>query len=79
MNSFLGVNFTNAVIDRVNFGKSNLKGAVFRNTVLSGSTFEEANLEDVVFEDTIIGYIDLQKICRNESINEEGRLVLGCR
>ncbi|KAL9283322.1 Thylakoid lumenal 17.4 kDa protein [Arabidopsis thaliana] len=77
--SFKGVNFTNAVIDRVNFGKSNLKGAVFRNTVLSGSTFEEANLEDVVFEDTIIGYIDLQKICRNESINEEGRLVLGCR
>ncbi|XP_023638940.1 thylakoid lumenal 17.4 kDa protein, chloroplastic isoform X2 [Capsella rubella] len=77
--SFKGVNFSNAVIDRVNFGKSNLKGAVFRNTVLSGSTFEEANLEDVVFEDTIIGYIDLQKICRNETINEEGRLVLGCR
>ncbi|CAH2070100.1 unnamed protein product, partial [Thlaspi arvense] len=77
--SFKGVNFSNAVIDRVNFGKSDLKGAVFKNTVLSGSTFEEANLEDVVFEDTIIGYIDLQKICRNETINEEGRLVLGCR
>ncbi|KAH0906371.1 hypothetical protein HID58_038198 [Brassica napus] len=77
--SFKGVNFSNAVIDRVNFGKSDLKGAVFKNTVLSGSTFDEANLEDVVFEDTIIGYIDLQKICRNETINEEGRLVLGCR
>lgn len=76
---FAGVNFSNAVIDRVNFGKSDLKGAVFKNTVLSGSTFDEANLEDVVFEDTIIGYIDLQKICRNQTINEEGRLVLGCR
>ncbi|WP_368736158.1 pentapeptide repeat-containing protein, partial [Bacillus safensis] len=51
------------VIDRVNFGKANLKGAIFKNTVLSGSTFEGAELQDVVFEDTIIGYIDLQKFC----------------
>ncbi|KAF8379749.1 hypothetical protein HHK36_029198 [Tetracentron sinense] len=77
--SFKGVDFSNAVIDRVNFGKANLKGAVFKNTVLSGSTFDEAQLEDAVFEDTIIGYIDLQKLCRNTSIGEEGRAVLGCR
>ncbi|XP_059435328.1 thylakoid lumenal 17.4 kDa protein, chloroplastic [Corylus avellana] len=77
--SFKGVDFSNAVLDRVNFEKANLQGAVFRNTVLSGSTFNEAQLEDAVFEDTIIGYIDLQKICRNTTINDEGRAVLGCR
>lgn len=77
--SFKGVDFSNAVLDRVNFGKADLQGAVFRNTVLSGSTFDEAKLEGAVFEDTIIGYIDLQKICRNTSIGEEGRAELGCR
>ncbi|XP_010520953.1 PREDICTED: thylakoid lumenal 17.4 kDa protein, chloroplastic isoform X2 [Tarenaya hassleriana] len=77
--SFKGVDFSNAVLDRVNFGKADLQGVVFRNTVLSGSTFDEAKLEDAVFEDTIIGYIDLQKLCTNKSITEEGRSELGCR
>jgi uncharacterized protein YjbI with pentapeptide repeats len=73
------VDFSNAVLDRVNFGKADLEGAVFRNTVLSGSTFDEAKLDGAVFEDTIIGYIDLQKICRNTTISDEGRAELGCR
>ncbi|KAL2542283.1 Thylakoid lumenal 17.4 kDa protein [Abeliophyllum distichum] len=77
--SFKGTDFRNAVLDRVNFGKANLQGAVFRNTVLSGSTFVEAQLQDVDFEDTIIGYIDLQKLCTNKTINDEGRVNLGCR
>ncbi|KAL5706469.1 Thylakoid lumenal 17.4 kDa protein [Ranunculus cassubicifolius] len=77
--SFKGVDFTNAVVDRVNFGKADLQGAVFRNAVLSGSTFVEAELKDATFEDTIIGYIDLQNLCLNKTINEEGREVLGCR
>ncbi|KAK4762288.1 hypothetical protein SAY87_030172 [Trapa incisa] len=77
--SFKGVDFSNAVLDRVNFGKANLQGAVFKNTVLSGSTFEEAQLQDAIFEDTIIGYIDLQKLCTNTTINAEGRAELGCR
>ncbi|KAF6146010.1 hypothetical protein GIB67_033369 [Kingdonia uniflora] len=77
--SFKGVDFTNAVLDRVNFGKADLRGAVFRNTVLSGSTFDDAQLEDAQFEDTIIGYIDLQKLCRNTTISEAGREQLGCR
>lgn len=47
--------------------------------MLSGSTFEGAQLQDVVFEDTIIGYIDLQKLCVNKTINEDSRLELGCR
>lgn len=74
-----GVDFSNAVLDRVNFGKANLKGAIFKNTVLSGSTFDEAQLQDANFEDTIIGYIDLQKLCVNTSINEEWKAELGCR
>ncbi|CAJ2667424.1 thylakoid lumenal 17.4 kDa protein, chloroplastic [Trifolium pratense] len=77
--SFRGVDFSNAVLDRVNFGKADLEGAVFRNTVLSGSTFDEAKLDGAVFEDTIIGYIDLQKICRNTTISDDGRAELGCR
>ncbi|KAK9724839.1 hypothetical protein RND81_05G102100 [Saponaria officinalis] len=77
--SFKGTDFTNAVLDRVNFEKANLKGAIFKNTVLSGSTFNDAELQDVVFEDTIIGYVDLQKLCLNKTISEEGRAELGCR
>ncbi|OAY72713.1 Thylakoid lumenal 17.4 kDa protein, chloroplastic [Ananas comosus] len=76
---FDGVDFTNAVIDRVNFEKADLQGAIFKNTVLSGSTFNDANLKDAVFEDTIIGYIDLQKLCTNTTISAEGRAELGCR
>jgi len=76
---FTGVDFSNAVLDRVNFEKADLEGAVFRNTVLSGSTFDEAKLDKAVFEDTIIGYIDLQKLCTNKSIGDEGRAELGCR
>ncbi|KAL0358859.1 UNVERIFIED_CONTAM: Thylakoid lumenal protein, chloroplastic [Sesamum angustifolium] len=77
--SFKGTDFSNAVLDRVNFEKANLQGAVFKNTVLSGSTFNDAQLQDVDFEDTIIGYIDLQKLCVNKTISEEGRANLGCR
>ncbi|KAF5180196.1 Thylakoid lumenal 17.4 kDa protein [Thalictrum thalictroides] len=77
--SFKNVDFTNAVLDRVNFGKADLQGAVFRNAVLSGSTFVDAKLNDATFEDTIIGYIDLQNLCLNTTLNDEGRAVLGCR
>ncbi|KAJ8554276.1 hypothetical protein K7X08_024954 [Anisodus acutangulus] len=77
--SFKGTDFSNAVLDRVNFEKANLQGASFKNTVLSGSTFNDAQLDGADFEDTIIGYIDLQKICLNKTINEEGRVNLGCR
>lgn len=76
---FAGVDFSNAVLDRVNFEKADLKGALFKNTVLSGSTFNEAQLQDAVFEDTIIGYIDLQKLCTNTTLSDDGRAFLGCR
>lgn len=76
---YAGTDFSNAVLDRVNFGKANLRGAKFKNTVLSGSTFVEADLQDVDFEDVLIGYIDLQKLCVNTSINPDTRAELGCR
>ena len=76
---FTGVDFSNAVLDRVNFEKADLEGAVFKNTVLSGSTFDDAKLDNAVFEDTIIGYIDLQKLCTNKTIGDEWRVELGCR
>eukprot|EP01018_Ginkgo_biloba_P033832 Gb_09516 [translate_table: standard] len=77
--SFKDVDFSNAVIDRVNFEKANMQGAVFKNTVLSGSTFNDANLEGATFEDTIIGYIDLQKLCTNQTLSDDGRALLGCK
>lgn len=77
--SFKGTDFSNAVLDRVAFEKANLQGALFKNTVLSGSTFNEAQLQDAVFDDTIIGYIDIQKLCRNKTLSEDGRAALGCR
>ncbi|KAK8518343.1 hypothetical protein V6N13_027813 [Hibiscus sabdariffa] len=43
------------------------------------STFDNAQLEDAVFEDTIIDYIDLQKLCTNQTISAEGSVELGCR
>lgn len=81
---FAGADFSNAVLDRVNFGKANLQGAVFKNstTVLSDSTFVEAQLEDAVFKDTIIGYIDLQFRRRfvqiHQSVQMEGVSWPGC-
>ncbi|MCO5614756.1 hypothetical protein L7F22_069040 [Adiantum nelumboides] len=77
--SFKGADFTNAILDRVAFDGSNLQGAKFKNAVLSGSTFVDAKLEDSSFEDALIGYVDLQKLCRNTTLSTDTRATLGCR
>eukprot|EP00271_Cylindrocystis_brebissonii_P012986 TRINITY_DN32523_c0_g1_i1.p1 TRINITY_DN32523_c0_g1~~TRINITY_DN32523_c0_g1_i1.p1 ORF type:complete len:252 (+),score=50.27 TRINITY_DN32523_c0_g1_i1:118-873(+) len=77
--SFKGTLFNNAVVDRVNFANADMRGVQFVNTVLSGSTFEGANLEGSNFEDALIGYVDIQKICRNETLPEEARIELACK
>lgn len=77
--SFKGADFTNAILDRVVFDGSNLQGANFKNAVLSGSTFDNAKLEDSTFEDALIGYVDLQKLCRNTTLSTDARAILGCR
>lgn len=76
---FTETNFTNAVVDRVAFDKSDMRGVKFINTVLSGSTFEGANLEGTSFENALIGYVDIQKLCRNPTIPKESRLDLACK
>ena len=77
--SSVGTDFTNAVLDRVVFDGADLQGAIFKNAILSGSTFVNANLADINFEDVLIGYVDLQKLCRNTTISEDARLALGCK
>jgi len=77
--SFKGTNFTNAVVDRVTFDKSDMRGVKFYNTVLSGSTFDGANLEGASFENALIGYVDIQKLCRNATLPEESRIDLACK
>ncbi|CAI5491232.1 unnamed protein product [Closterium sp. Naga37s-1] len=77
--SFRGADFSNSVLDRVLFNEADLTGASFRNAVLSGSTFNDANLTDTIFEDALIGYVDVQKLCRNQTLGEFTRLELGCK
>ncbi|KAJ7238496.1 hypothetical protein O6H91_05G089200 [Diphasiastrum complanatum] len=77
--SFKGTDFTNAILDRVVFDKADLRGVKFKNTVLSGSTFDGANLEDASFEDALLGYVDIQKLCRNPTLPEGSRSDLGCK
>eukprot|EP00850_Spirogloea_muscicola_P020536 SM000219S06681 [mRNA] locus=s219:53928:54939:- [translate_table: standard] len=77
--SFRGADFTNAVVDRVLFDKADMRGAKFNNTVLSGSTFEGTNLEGTDFGEALIGYVDIQKICRNDTLPEDARAELGCK
>lgn len=77
--SFKGSVFTNAVVDRVAFDKSDMQGVQFINTVLSGSTFEGANLEGASFENALIGYVDIQKLCKNPTLPEESRIDLACK
>ncbi|CAI7844139.1 unnamed protein product, partial [Closterium sp. NIES-53] len=71
--------FSNSVLDRVLFNGADLTGASFRNAVLSASTFNDAILTDTIFEDALIGYVDVQKLCRNTTIGEFTRLELGCK
>ena len=57
-----GADFTNAVVDRVNFRQADLTNAKFRNTVVTGSQFEEAKLDGAVFEDALIGKEDVKRL-----------------
>lgn len=74
-----GTNFTNAVVDRVAFDNSDMRGVKFLNTVLSGSTFVGANLEDASFEDALIGYVDIKNLCRNPTLSDTNKEELGCK
>lgn len=61
------------------FDGADLTGAKFNNTVLSGTTFEGADLAGTDFEDALIGYVDIQKLCRNTTLSGDAKAQLGCR
>mmetsp|Transcript_6796 Transcript_6796/g.14493 ORF Transcript_6796/g.14493 Transcript_6796/m.14493 type:complete len:228 (+) Transcript_6796:81-764(+) len=84
--SFRNVIFRNGVVDRVQFDRTDLTGAIFENTVLSDSTFEDAILENVDFTDVYIGDFAQKSMCRNPTLKGENpttgaptRESLGCR
>lgn len=69
--NFKDADFTNGVVDRVSFDKSDLRGAIFQNTVLTGASFQDSNLENVDFTEAFIGDFDLRKLCKNPTLTGE--------
>ncbi|KAI4378194.1 hypothetical protein MLD38_015710 [Melastoma candidum] len=67
---FDGADMSEVVMSKAYAVGASFKGVDFSNAVLD---------RDAVFDDTIIGYIDLQKLCTNTTITEDGRATLGCR
>ena len=53
---------TNAVVDRVDFRKANLKNVIFANAVITGVQFEGANLEGALFDGALIGNEDAKRL-----------------
>lgn len=77
--SFKGANMTSSVLDRVDFGKSDLSSVNFTNAIITGVTFEGADLSDAIFEDALIGNEDAKRLCANPTLKGESRLGVGCR
>ena len=59
---FTGADLTNAVVDRVDFRKANLKDVIFANAVITGVQFEGANLEGALFDGALIGNEDAKRL-----------------
>ena len=77
--NFSGADLSNGIVDRVVFDKSDLSGVKFVNAVITGATFEGANLKGANFEDALIGMEDAKRLCRNETLDADGRAQVGCR
>lgn len=61
--NFENANLTNAVVDRVDFDGSNMRGVQFNNTVITGATFEGTDLTGASFEDALVGFEDAKRLC----------------
>ncbi|GMH67832.1 hypothetical protein TrRE_jg8822 [Triparma retinervis] len=84
--NFQGADFTNGIIDRASFFKSDLRQAIFHNAVLTGTSFEGADVEGADFSDAYIGDFDIRNLCKNPTLkgtNEktgmETRVSAGCK
>ena len=62
--NFQGADFTNGIVDRASFFKSDLRQAIFHNAVLTGTNFEGANVEGADFSDAYIGDFDIRNLCK---------------
>ena len=77
--SFRGADMTSAVLDRVDFGKTDMSGVNFTNAIITGVTFDGADLTGAIFEDALIGNEDAKRLCANPTLKGESRLGVGCR
>lgn len=66
-------NLTNAVVDRVDFDGSNMRGVQFINTVITGATFKGTDLTGSSFEDALVGYEDAKRLCDSPSMHGHAR------
>ena len=57
-----GANLTNAVVDRVDFTRANLKNAKFHNAVITGVVFKDADLSGASFDEALIGNEDAKRM-----------------
>ena len=59
---FAGADMTNAVLDRVDFTRANLKNAKFHNAVVTGIVVKDADLSGASFDDALIGGEDVKRL-----------------
>ena len=74
-----GVDFSNAVVDRVDFSKANMRNTNFFNAIITGSSFDGADLTGADFTDALVGSEDVKRICKNPTVQKLTRLTLGCK
>jgi len=58
---FNGVNFKNAVLNKVDFTEADFSGADFRGAKFSDVIFENTNLENAVFDEEALTYLELSQ------------------
>lgn len=88
---FRGANLRNSVMVDANlyesrFDGADLSGADLSNAIASGASFgkdaqsgEWANLAGTQFEGALLSTSDVQRICLNPTLDDDGRASLGCR
>lgn len=65
---FDNADFTNGVVDRVNFKGASLRNVIFKNTLLTGSRFEDADLEGADFTEASIDQSGIRPLCNNPTM-----------